>query len=100
MSSLLWFAGTVVSFLIAANAQASTPSSRSASMQVSLKIEELCQIASTADPTNAIKQPTARCQHDAPYRLFRTTPRQLSTQILRSDVHRTTPIDGIWEIEF
>lgn len=69
-------------------------------MQVSLKIEEVCQVASIVDPANAIKSPTVRCQHDAPYRLLRTTPPQLGTQILRNDVRRTTSIDGIWEIEF
>jgi hypothetical protein len=71
-----------------------------ASLQISLKIEENCQIASTASLARPAAPPSVICLHHAPYRLSYAAPPHYrdSAQPSSPQQMKSTP-DG-WEIEF
>jgi hypothetical protein len=99
MATRIWFVGIVtVSFMVAADC-AAWPAT-SGSMQISLKIQENCQIASTASPAKPAEPPAVICLHHAPYRLsYVASPHAHDpTQLSAPRRVKSTP-EG-WEIEF
>jgi hypothetical protein len=69
-------------------------------MQISLKIQETCQIASTASTAKPAEPPAVICLHHAPYRLSYEAPRHSHDPTQPSPPQRMKSTPEGWEIEF
>ncbi|MFK2889887.1 hypothetical protein [Dyella flagellata] len=87
----------IAALLLAAVANVSASSSRSTPMQVSLVIEELCQITGLG----VNQSPVVQCRHETPYRVIRRMSGKLAADPRSTDAtYQAKSAGGFWVVQF